>query len=242
MNFRACFLIASTLVLVGCKVGESHYVPEPPPALQKVSIAPGKEGDLFPLVTNSQWIYKLTDQLYKNERLQSETTKTYTFALTDVKETPDGTKATMTLTPEDGAPSYQIWLSNDKGLFELSQGPTLDRLVEFKPPQPVFYKPIDTSKSSDWTGTGITPNGAMGKMTAMIRSLASQTVDTDLGQFSSIPVETTVAFTSTRKGVSKNTAFFSLGVGLVRYRQETAIGADRLVSTLVLSKYSVKNP
>jgi hypothetical protein len=71
--------------------------------------------------------------------------------------------------------------------------------------------------------------------------LAPQLVDAETGRYSAIPVETRGTFaTSDAKGLVASTAYWSPGVGLVRFRQEIAINQVIAIQTLRLKAKAIR--
>ena len=71
--------------------------------------------------------------------------------------------------------------------------------------------------------------------------LAGQSVDTTNDQIWAIPVESKGTFkTPKAKGLVASTAYWAPGIGLVRFRQEVAVGDTNAVMTMKLKTKSLQ--
>jgi hypothetical protein len=116
------------------------------------------------------------------------------------------------------------------------------RMVRYEPTaQTVIPIPAEAGKKFLWVGSGPTPIGLPGDTRIESEIQPAQEVDSNMGRYSAVPVKSLSRYTvEGASGSSENTAWFSPGVGIVRYRQDTRKGTGRTVIVLRLKTYTLK--
>jgi hypothetical protein len=234
------FLFAGLVLASGCGSGGSNYQPKPSKPIDPVALKPGEEATIFPMAEGNQWTYVAELSRQAGNSAAQVDTFDVVFAINKVEDTPNGKRAHVTVTVDqpNSKPDYQVWLLNDKGLYQISVG---TGRVPFEPAQPAILFPAETGREFTWKGTGMTPIAAKGTLTTTSKVLAPQLVDAETGRYSAIPVETRGTFaTSDAKGLVASTAYWSPGVGLVRFRQEIAINQVIAIQTLRLKAKAIR--
>jgi len=230
---------ASAAFVAGCGSSGSAYKPVPVKPVEPVAVQSVDEKSLFPIKTGNQWTY--TGQtITRVSGRQGNTDFEMTFKI--VKATPKGNGQVADIEVTTNLPNskvdHQRWEVNDKGIYQLAVG---NPPVPFNPPQPIALFPLETDRKFAWKGLGMTPGGKSGTSNLNGKILAAQEVDGASERFSAIGVETKGTFTVDKaNGQVASTAFWSPGVGLVRYRQEIMVGENVAVQTLRLKAKTLR--
>ncbi len=234
-HLTALLVLAS---LWGCasKPADS-YTPKPVETIPPATITPGNESSVLPLDKGNQWTYDASTVIAQNGQPQPGTNFEVTWTVTASQQTPNGTVATIVTTQDGKTKGSQDWLVNSKGVYELSDGtPPL----KFDPPLPVLLFPAKPDTTFKYKGGGPTGFGDMGTHESDNTILASEIVDTSMGQISTIPIESKGTVVS--KGITAHNAvsvYFSPGIGIVRMRQEAVAGGKGYIVLLKLKSKSL---
>lgn len=241
MRQRIQFLAFSAVaaLVAGCGSSSSGYKPEPVKPVEAIAVKSVDEKTLFPIKVENQWTYTGQTVTRVNGR-QANTDFEMTFKI--VKATPKGTGQVADIEVTTNIPNsktdYQKWEVNDKGIYQLAVG---NPPVPFNPPQPIALFPLETDRNFAWKGLGMTPGGKSGTSNLSGKILAVQEVDGATERFSAVGVETKGTFTVDKaNGRVASTAFWSPGIGLVRYRQEIEVGENVAVQTLRLKAKTLR--
>lgn len=215
----------------------------PPKAVTPADVKPGEEATLFPLKVGTQWTYKAETRRMADGR---ETTGGGEVTLRVATSTPipGGVKATLETLDKDGKVAQtQEWQITAKGIYQITAG---EKAIAFSPPQPALLFPLASNKSFSWKGTGLCPVGETGTQEFKNSVTEPQEIDTDMGPFSAIPVESIGKFKTTDdkgkpiEGQSASTTYWVPKVGIARFRQEIVSGQIRLMQVLVLKSFVEK--
>jgi len=232
-------LITVGFALTGCGRGGSTYQPKPPAKVDANQAKEGADQNFVPFQEGNQWTYtaKLTQVVGK--RQQTSAPIEQTFKIVKVERTPTGVRATFDVTINGKLSDHQVWLANDKGIYQVSIG-----LVpkDFSTPQPIILFPADTNKTFKWQGTGPLPNGQSGLNTVDSKILGPQEVDTDAGRVKAIAIYSKTSF-ATPKGAAGNatsTIWLAPGIGIARYTQDAVSGTSAARLLLELKSHSLK--
>lgn len=228
-----------TLFAAGCGSGGSSYKPEPVKPVGTASIKPGEEAKLFPWAVGNQWTYACET----TQQVQGQTVGgafDLTFKITAVTPTADGERCEVEITNSTNpkAKDLQRWERNSKGIFQVAVG---NPMIAYNPPQPVILFPAETGRKFTWKGSGMTPAAKQGTTTVESEILGPQQVDGATERYSAIAVSTKGTFSyGTSNGQVASTAYWQPGTGLVRYRQEVAIGNGVSLQVLRLKAKTVR--
>ena len=239
-NFRFGLGLMAAVVgmaLVGCRRGDSqgNYVPTPVSEPPKAAVEPGKEADLMPLQKGNQWTYAVDVQTQANGRNQG-TEVELTWKVVSTQPAGDGVRAVIESQARGGKPQRETWMVNKKGIYQVTAGGN----TAFSTPQPVLIFPAEAGKTFVYQGTGVTPAGPVGKIYSKSTVLSQQQVDTENGTYWAVPVESKTNFAIKQtKGESVGTVWMAPKVGLVRFVQESTVGAARISYTLRLKSHSL---
>lgn len=238
MRINSKWMVAvSMLALVGCRGEKDTYKPQPVQEITPVAISEGVDKTLLPLKKGNQWTYTVDVLTMKDGKRAKSNPIELTWKVTDLKQAGAGTIATIEEFQGTSLRGRQVWLLNDKGLYQMSTGLNAKA---FNPPQPVVLFPVQADKQFTWKGTGPTVLGAASKISSENKILGSQEVDTDIGRLSAIPIESSTAITGVKKqGKSASTVWLVPNTGIVRYRQETVSGTTGTVVLLKLKSKSL---
>ena len=185
----------------------------------------------------NQWTYTVESQQNVNGKTQTGKGEV-TFKVVNVKPAGGGTQATLEVSSGGKVTDTQVWLQNDKGLYQVSVGKDKS---PYTPMQPQIMFPVEAGKKYTWKGTGITPAAKTGTMTMKSEILGPQEVDTDMGPMSGIAIE---SFTSARVDnqtvTATSTTWWGPKKGLIRYRQASGFGNTQTIQILKLKSFSIK--
>ncbi len=221
------------LLIAGCNrdEGGASTAKKVESNVKAIDKSAGWEKRLFPFKKGNTWVYSLESTRVRNSR-RAEAKADITYQVTAV----NGDRATIEVRDQNKKLiDRQVWLSNDKGLYQVSIS-TKD--VAYNPAQPVAIFPVTAGKSFRWTGRGVLPTGEIGTQTIETTPQPPIIVDTLAGQFEAIPFETSYTMKGGANGSGDSTTFFAPGVGIVRYRQTNK--SDLETGSLVL-KLKEKN-
>ncbi len=234
----ALVVVAVGLVVVGCNKGGSAYQPKPPAKVDEFRPIEGPDQNLVPFQEGNQWTYTAKLTQTNGRQQQSSAPLEQTFKITKVEKTPAGTEATFEVTLNGKVSDHQVWLANDKGIFQVSIG-----LIPkaFSTPQPIIVFPADPNKTFKWDGTGPMPNGQSGKNSIESKIFGLQEVDTEAGRVKAIAVNSSTTF-ATPKGSGKadSTIWLAPGIGIARYTQQATSGNASAKLLLELKSHSLK--
>ncbi|MBI5708410.1 MAG: hypothetical protein HZC36_15615 [Armatimonadetes bacterium] len=235
------------LAAAGCRpkegTGSSSQASAPPKPVTPASVKPGEEATLFPLKVGTQWTYKVETRRVADGR---ETTGSgeVTLRVASATPIPGGVKATLdTIDREGKVAQSQEWQVTAKGIYQITAG---QNSVPFSPPQPAILFPIDSNRTFSWKGTGVSPVGRGGAQEFQNTVTEAQEIDTDMGPFSAIPVESGGKFKTSDdsgkplEGRTVSTTYWVPKVGIARFRQEIIAGQIRLLQVLVLKSFVEK--
>lgn len=223
---------------MGCGITKRGYVPQPVEKPEPVALAKGQERSLMPLSRDSVWTYKLTTEIYRDGELVGSGDQIVTYVVLKSEKSGDRTTATLELRSGDKVIDRQEMYQDATGLFQTTVG--INPIVKFSPPQPILLSPVDEHKEFSYKGMGLKPDGKAGAFSSKSSIHESQSVDTDQGAFSAIPIETTINYGPESTKPGHNVTFFRPGLGIVRFRQETSSGRQLVVTTLRLKNYAIK--
>lgn len=235
--------------MAGCNRSGSAYQPTPPKKTEMIAVKEGPDQNLVPLKEGNQWTFSGQMAASVGGKSQSFPGIEQTFKIAKVETTARGTEATIEITVNGKVNSRQVWLANDKGLFQVSATPALASadapvpdLKALSTPQPIIEFPASMGKKFTWSGTGPMPNSQIGTNTVESTILGPQDVDTDEGTMTAIAVDSETTFTAGKdQGKSKSTIWLAPGIGIARYTQEALSGTTRTKLVLKLKSHSLKN-
>ena len=234
----ALAVILLATVAAGCSSKPADaYNPKPVETVPPATITPGNETSVLPLDKGNQWTYDASTVIAQNGQPQPGSNFEVTWTVTASKQTPNGTVATIVTTQDGKTKGSQDWLVNSKGVYELSDGVPP---IKFDPPLPVLLFPAKPDSTFKYTGTGPTGFGDTGTHKSANTILASEIVDTSMGQISAIPIESKGTVVS--KGITAHNAvsvYFAPGIGIVRMRQEAVAGNKGYIVLLKLKSKSL---
>lgn len=235
IQYRMAFGALAALVLAGCgsKGGggyEAQSVKQVPPA----KLAPGQEATIFPWKVGNQWTYTLEGFRQNAQGAQAQDPAIeITYRVVSVEPSGNGEKAVFEVTRDGEVVDKQVWMRNDKGLFQLSVGLNNQ---PFEPMQPALLFPLDTGSTFKWAGKGIIPGGTVGTSKSESKVTGPQEVDTEMGRMSGIAVETQSEWTSGNlRGLTNSISWWTPGTGIVRFKQ-TAIANQIAITQLLKLK------
>lgn len=227
-------LAIALIVAAGCSGGGGDsYVPVKKQAIPEAKVAPGQEAALFPFAVGNSWTYVARTAARVKNR-QSTQEAEITFRVAKIEDTKNGKRATIDLITKDKVVDRQVWLSNSRGIYQISIGATKPRV--FTSPIPAILFPVEPAKRFSWKGGDGNVN-----MTLNFTVTGAQEVDTEEKRLSAIAVESTG--TSVKGKLTEKTErviWFAPGIGIARIRESTAssVGASELL--LSLKSHNVK--
>lgn len=234
MKIQHLSLALVAIAIVGCRGGDGNgYTPVPPSKLEPVSVKPGQEATLMPIAVGNQWTYNV-ETIIATQKGKAQRKGELTFKITKVDDTSNGKRATIDILSSGKVTERQIWLVNDKGIYQVSTG--VAKPVTYSTPIPLILFPVDKNKTFKWKGSG-----GPYQRSIDAKILENQEVDTDEKRYSAIGVET--------KGENKDgkvtqktsgIIWFVPGVGLVRYRESTLSSENATEQLLQLKSHSLK--
>ena len=229
MKAPTCLLIVSAFV-VGCG-GPSGYKPTPVAESPKVDASAITQSSIMPVKTGMTWVYAMQTQS-RPANLVNAVNGDLTFSIAAVDPSPKGQKITVELKTGDKLTDRQTWLLNESGLYQLTAGL---KDVAFTPMQPLVLFPVKEGADFKWKGTGLCPDGIVGKMESASHVLGSQLVDTAKGKESGLAIITVTKYSHGKAvGLLQNTNWFKPNVGIVRLKQTLAVPKGAVETTLAL--------
>lgn len=231
--------VAAAVSMAGCGSSGSNYKPTPIKPVEEVSLKTGEEESLFPIKEGNQWTY-VGQTVTRVGGRQAATDFEMVFKVVKVTAKGNGQVANIEVTTNlpNSKVDYQQWEVNDKGIYQLSVG---NPPVPFSPPQPIALFPMEADRTFAWKGGGMTPGGKSGQSNLTGKILAPQEVDTASERYSAYGVESKGTFTVDKaNGRVASFAFWTPGVGLVRYKQEIVVGENLAVQTLRLKAKTLR--
>jgi hypothetical protein len=232
------------LVLSGCTTRSiSTYVPQPPPKVEAIKVPEVDVRELLPLVVGSQWTYQLGITLVKNNVESHIPDMEVTYRVVSSENVGGEIHAILELC-QNGKPSdRQKWIVNSQGLFQASAGLTNPQTGELKdipfdPPQLIMPLHSQPGQKFSWHGRGVTPDQNIDTMNVATTILDSERVDSPMGPFASVPVE---SVTKDSQMTTTNVTWFHPGLGIVRFRQEMPFQGGQQIQTLKLRNYALKH-
>ncbi len=235
MKISPYFSLTPLLLVIGCSGGGSGsgYVPTPTPAIEPAAVAAGQEQSLFPFKEGNSWTYTIKTVIRAGTTVNQGTQEaTFKVAKTEVKD--GNTRATLEMSINGKVMDRQIWLSNSKGIYQISIGTTPTRT--FSTPIPSISFPVTAGRKFSWSGSD-----GKSQMAYSNVIVGPQEVDTEEKRLSAIAVDT--------KGTSINgkvtektdrTIWFAPGVGMVRVRESTVSSKGASELQLSLKSHTVK--
>lgn len=223
IKFRLALAVGVAAVAVsGCNSGPGTYKPKATKKPELQEIKPDEGASLFPIKVGNRWVYSVESR--QNAAGQPmEKTDELAFTIIEVKPQGDGQLVVMQATLNGEPTDKQAWLVNSKGVH---QAWIKDTSRSFNPPMPLISFPLTPDAVYEWKGKGPTMTGVMGDQSQKLKVLKTQLVDTEQGQVSAIPVEVDAEFKDSRAaGRTRSTSYWAKGIGMVRYRQESILGA-----------------
>jgi hypothetical protein len=220
--------LAAFIVVVGCSGGSGGgYVPKKVSTLTPASVKAGQEASLFPFKVGNSWTYRTVTAQRIGNRTQ-ERTADVTFKVVNVEDAGGGKRATIDLIVADKPVDRQVWISNSRGIYQVSIGRAKPRV--FSTPIPAVLFPVEAGNKFKWSGSEGNTKLAYSSVV-----VGPQEVDTDEKRMSAIAIES--------KGSSSNpkvseklerTIWFVPGVGIVRIRESATsnVGASELLISL----------
>lgn len=238
MKSLGWLIVVAGFALAGCGRGGSTYQPKPPAKVDAFVVKEGVDQNLVPFQEGNQWTYtaKVSGSNGKVQRTATPVDQTY--KITKVEKTPDGVRATFEVTSGGKVTDNQVWLANEKGLYQISVG-----LVPkaFTTPQPIVLFPVKTGTTFTWEGSGLLPNGQSGKNTVVNTILGPQEVDTATGRVNAIAIEGKTTYNAEAgQAKSASTIWLAPGIGIARYTQDSVSGTTVVHLLLELKSHSLK--
>jgi hypothetical protein len=135
----------------------------------------------------------------------------------------------MEMSHGDTTDDRQKWLVSKDGMYQLTDSQSD---VPYAPAQLVVPFPIKLNGTFDWHGKGIRPDGTTGEVSNFGKVLPIEQVDTAMGAFMAIPIETTSTFGGK---TSINTTWFKPGMGIVRFYQSITDPKTDNTKTMILT-------
>ena len=239
MKSMGWFVVVAGIALAGCGHGGSTYQPKPPAKVDAFVVTEGADQNLVPFQEGNQWTYtaKVTASNGKVQRAAAPIENTY--KITKVEKTPEGVRASFEITTAGKVTDTQVWLANDKGLYQISVGVPPKA---FTTPQPIIVFPAKSGTTFNWEGSGLLPNGKTGKNVVESKILGPQEVDTAAGRVNAIAIEGKTTY-SDAGGVSAkatSTIWLAPGIGIARYSQDSVSGNTVVHLLLELKSHSLK--
>lgn len=224
--------VLTSVVALGCS-GPTAYKPKPAPPIEPVDLATITKDNLVPITLGSEWDYAFESQATTAAGTEPREGR-MRFTVTDVKAAADGQRVSFSVTQDDIEVDRQVWLINDKGIYQLSSG---IKPIPYNPPQPLVFFPVKDGDKREWKGKGLCPDASPGTMRSTITVRGTQTVDTNVGQRPTVLVETAVSYQSEKStGVQTVSTYYQPGVGIVRLKQQLAVRGGVITTTLKLNR------
>ena len=222
--------------MVGCnqkKEPTGAYVPTPRPKIEAFNLPAGQEKTIFPMAEGNTWVYELTAGGQDDSGRSFQIGDELVFTMTKVEEKPEGTYGTIEIarvnkeTKARTLTDRQIWMINDKGLYQIQIG--VDKPLKFEPMQPVLEFPLEAGKNFKWTGKGPV-SGAYGESNLDTTIEAPIDVDAADETFNAIGATQSQKWViDNRPGQMRTTSWWVPKVGLVRlFQQAVGVGGATL--------------
>ena len=215
MKVKNGIYIVLALAVAGCGSGGTTYEPKPPKPVETTA-ASTDASEYFPFKVGNQWVYQLESQrVSQGQRMVGSGEVTFKC----VSATPvdgGGTKAVIEVVTDNKVTERQTWMSNAKGVYQMTVGP---KETPFVPPQPSVLVPADKDRVFTWEGTGMIPSGQSGTSKVVSKILGPQEVDTAMGAMTGIAIESqTTLVIAGKKSLSISTTWWKPGTGVIRYK------------------------
>ncbi len=227
------------LMTIGC--GSSNAKPvQNSPEVREVKVSAENQQSLFPFVEGNTWSFATEVVAESTNRPKQIMSGILEYKVAKViQDSPTSKRAIIEVSSDGKKQDEQEWSSDEKGIFQISMK---SPRVPFLPKQPVVRFPVKDQDTYRWEGTGLTPLGKQGSMRYAYKNDGMQTVDTEMGQMNGMFLQTGGTFKATDGTVGQLivNAWFSPGVGLVRYKQEIQVKGGKSAITLRLKSYNVK--
>ncbi len=223
------------IALAGCS-SKSNYVAKPPAKIAEVTIAAGKEAELWPMQVGNQWVYE-AETAAQTTQGSGNDNKDIRFKVSKSNTVDGVTTATLDIYDGEKLLDQTEWRVDKTGVYQTK---STKLTLSYNPPQPIIKFPIETGKEFTYTGTGPVPMGKnmIGNQTLKGVILGPQEIDTASGRISAIAVQTTITHKKDNQtAVTVTTAWLVPGKGLVRYRQETQSGQNRAMQLFKLKDF-----
>lgn len=223
------YLFVGAVALAGCSGGDSGYKPKEAPKVEVAAVTAGQEANLFPLAVGNKWRYEVERVLIASNGQRQQTKEDVTMEVKELSDIEGGKRAILELANKGVATDRQIWEVRTDGIYQVQIG--LEKPLVFDPPKKVLSFPITPDQEWTYTGKGPTPFGSIGEITSTSLTKAAEEVDTNADRVSAYRVEDKNKYKSTtpegvREGEEETQAFWSPGIGLVRYRQSMGAMID----------------
>ena len=228
------------IVSIGCGNSDSKPAAKKTAEANAVKVTAENQKSLFPFAVGNTWSYSMEVNAEAVNRPRQSINGVLTYTITKVtKDSATSSRAMMQVTRDGKKQDEQEWLCDDKGIYQTSMKagqPT------FSPRQPVILFPAGKEGNFKWEGTGTTPVGKPGQMTYAYKNDGLQTVDTEMGSMTGVFMQSVGSF-KTNDGLGGAigvNAWYSPGVGLIRYRQDLRLKDAVSSIVLRLKSYNVK--
>lgn len=231
--------LLGAVTLTGCNQNRGYTI-DPPVVLSNKPFEKGKEAELFPLTVGNEWVYEVDITYIPNAKnaTRQVSKKELTFRCIRVNTVGGNTRAILEAVLEGQVNERQEWLLNKEGLYQVAIGYPRK---PFTPPQPVMRFPIEAGGEFQWKGTGFVSDGQVRECRTKTQVLGEQDVDTMLGTVKAQTLQTqTIWRDGGRDWQSQNTTWWAPGIGIVRYRQESATKEAVAIQVMRLKSYSLK--
>ena len=236
-------IVVCAVAIVGCGKSDPASTTSNPKATPEVKITTQNQSSLFPFAVGNSWTFAMEVSLEAPNQPRSTGNLVVQYTVTKVTNEGSTVKATLDVSNNGKVQDQQVWSVDSTGIYQLSTKvtPRTEPLL-FVPKQPVMRFPIKDQETFKWEGTGLTPINKKGTMKYAFKCDGNQTVDTEMGSMNSLFMQTGGSF-KTDEGVEGGlviNAWFSPGVGLVRYRQEIGTKTAKSSITMRLKSYNIK--
>ncbi|MFZ4508437.1 MAG: hypothetical protein ACOYON_12155 [Fimbriimonas sp.] len=229
------------LALIGCGNRAPGYTPAPREAVDPVKVDVADKTSLMPMRVGSQWIYSLEIRKMDGARVLDSGSGEVVYKVVKSEETNGTVRATLELSQGDKVVDRQRWTVSAAGVYQASVLYDNKDTPFLPTPQPIVMSPPTDGQKFTWKGTGITPAGSPGQMSFESTTELNQEVDTEIDRFSAVAIRTITKFKLNAKdGRAESNSWFTPGVGLVRYVQETAVGSQSTAVVLKLKSFSLR--
>ena len=210
------------------------------PDVKQASVTVKNQRTLFPFVEGNTWTFGLEISAQIANRPKQNLTGVLEYKVSKVfKDSPTATRAIIEVLQDGKKQDEQEWGNDEKGIFQVSMKSTRQA---YSPKQPVIRFPVKDQDTFRWEGTGLTPDGKQGSMKYVYKNDGMQNVDTEMGQMNALFMQSAGTFKGNDGSIGQLVvnAWFTPGVGLVRYRQVIQLKGANTSITLRLKSYTVK--